>query len=96
MHKCGNLLMRDGLNLDKAQSILIKSFIVDITSLSCYKPPVNLSTTEIGELLQEQLDSGNVQNYHDKKFKCVACGRAFKKLSLAQKHSLEECDSLKM
>ena len=86
MHRCGNLLLRDGKNLEKAQSVIQLAFICDPETVPGYKQPP--SKTLNCAWIKNCLEKKTVQNAEDRRYECPVCNRTFARKKNQVKHTL--------
>ena len=91
MHRCGNLLLRDGKNLEKAQSVIQLAFICDPETVPGYKQPPS-KTLKRWDTIQREikncLEKKTVQNAEDRRYECPVCNRTFARKKNQVKHTL--------
>ena len=95
MHATGNLMLRDGYNVEKAQSVLQKALLVDASTLGAPSREIAINAQEIGEMLKASVARGEVINVSQKRFKCPCCSKVFRKKSVMHQHALNDCTELK-
>lgn len=97
IHRCANFVMRDGLNLEKAQSLILKAMLCDLSSIPEYSESRKEKhwRSMIREM-REAIEAKRVQNYHGKTFQCPCeeCNESFKTKTKQIAHTLNDCPFL--
>ena len=93
MHRCGNMLLRDGKNLEIAQSAIQLALILvrKPETVPGYKPPRSTTLKRWDTMQREMklcISNKSVKNAEDKRYHCPVCDKSFARKKNQLKHTL--------